>query len=133
MAKRLTQYEINAILGQVVSEIEASKKDLNRTSEVIKMEAKAVADKARLTKLRAELRALEDEIEETHSEFASKKGLSLNVWDFSNGRNPDKFYTLNNTVSYDVKSQIKNQIILSGLKLENLDNLIKDLVKKFSK
>ena len=133
MAKRLTQYEIEAILGQVVSEIEASKEDLVKTPDVVKMEAKAVADKARLTKLREELRTLEDEIQETHSEFARKKGLSINVWDFNNGRNPDQYYTLDNEVSYTTKNQIRNQIILSGLKLENIDDLIGDLVKKFSK
>lgn len=133
MTKRLTQYEIDAILGQVVSEIEANKGDLIRTPDVEKMEKKAAADRKRLKALGDEYDALQKSIITEHSAFAKKKGLSIDTWCFTSSNDPDQFYKLDKSVGRDVKFQIKNQIILSGLKLENLDNLIKDLVKKFSK
>lgn len=133
MAKRLTQYEIDAILGQVVSEIEASKADLTKTPDVVKMEKKAKADRERLDKLQEQHNALKKEIIAEHEAFAKKKGLSFDNWNFSRTYPYDQWYTNDGTVNGDTKRKIKNKIILSGLKLENLDILIKDLVKEFSK
>ena len=131
MAKRLTQYEIDAILEQIVSEIEAKKGKLIRTSDVVEMEKKAAADRERLIALGIEYDNLLKEIKNEHSNFASKKGLSIDTWKFTRTNNPEQFYTVDNSVERNTKQQIRNQIILSGLKMENLDTLIKDLVTKF--
>jgi hypothetical protein len=133
MAKRLTQYEIDAILGQVVSEIEIKKEDLIKDPDVVKMEKKAQADRARLIALGKEYDDLQSQIRNEHSAFASKKGLSIDTWKFTRSGDPEQFYSSNKSVDRTTETQIRNQIILSGLKLENLDSLIGDLVKKFSK
>ena len=140
MAKRLTQYEIDAILGQVVSEIENNKKDLTLDSEMNKMEKLAKADKAHLRILEKEIDELREkydtikcQIQDKHLEFAKEKGLYVNKWNFErSGDIGEQFYNVQ-PLEYDTKAQIRNQIILSGLKLENLDSLIGDLVKKFGK
>jgi len=140
MAKRLTQYEIDAILGQVVSEIENNKKDLTSDSDVVKMEKLAKAEKAQLITLEKELDELRGkydelkyQIQDKHLAFAKEKGLYVNRWDFEkSGDIGEQFYKVQ-PLEYDVKAQIRNQIILSGLKLDNLDSLIGDLVKKFGK
>ena len=140
MAKRLTQYEIDAILGQVVSEIENNKKDLTSDSDVVKMEKLAKAEKAQLITLEKELDKLREkydelkyQIQDKHLAFAKEKGLYVNRWDFEkSGDIGEQFYKVQ-PLDYDVKTQIRNQIILSGLKLDNLDTLIGDLVKKFGK
>lgn len=140
MAKRLTQYEIEAILGQVVSEIENNKKDLTLDSEMNKMEKLAKADKAHLRILEKEIDELREkydtikcQIQDKHLEFAKEKGLYVNKWNFErSGDIGEQFYNVQ-PLEYDTKAQIKNQIILNGLKLENLDSLIGDLVKKFGK
>jgi hypothetical protein len=140
MAKRLTQYEIDAILGQVVSEIENNKKDLTLDSEMNKMEKLAKANKAHLRILEKEIDELREkydtikcQIQDKHLEFAKEKGLYVNKWNFErSGDIGEQFYNVQ-PLEYDTKAQIRNQIILSGLKLENLDSLIGDLVKKFGK
>jgi hypothetical protein len=140
MAKRLTQYEIDAILGQVVSEIENNKKDLTLDSEMNKMEKLAKADKAHLRILEKEIDELREkydtikcQIQDKHLEFAKEKGLYVNKWNFErSGDISEQVYNVQ-PLEYDTKAQIRNQIILSGLKLENLDSLIGDLVKKFGK
>ena len=140
MAKRLTQYEIDAILGQVVSEIENNKKDLTLDSEMNKMEKLAKADKAHLRILEKEIDELREkydtikcQIQDKHLEFAKEKGLYVNKWNFErSGDIGEQFYNVQ-PLEYDTKAQIRNQIILNGLKLENLDSLIGDLVKKFGK
>ena len=141
MAKRLTQYEIDAILGQVVSEIENNRKDLTSDSDVAKMEKKAQADKAHLITLEKEIDGLREkydelksQIQDKHLGFATEKGLYVNRWNFEKSHNiiGEQVYNVQ-PLDYDVKTQIRNQIILSGLKLDNLDTLIGDLVKKFSK
>jgi hypothetical protein len=140
MAKRLTQYEIDAILEQVVSEIENNKKDLTLDSEMNKMEKLAKADKAHLRILEKEIDELREkydtikcQIQDKHLEFAKEKGLYVNKWNFErSGDISEQVYNVQ-PLEYDTKAQIRNQIILSGLKLENLDSLIGDLVKKFGK
>ena len=142
MAKRLTQYEIDAILGQVVSEIENNKKDLTSDSDVVKMEKLAKADKIHLISLEKEIDGLREkydelksQIQDKHLGFAKEKGLYVNKWDFERVHDYDigeQFYSVQ-SLDYDVKTQIRNHIILSGLKLDNLDSLIGDLVKKFGK
>ena len=140
MAKRLTQYEIDAILGQVILEIENSKKDLTLDSEMNKMEKLAKADKAHLRILEKEIDELREkydiikcQIQDKHLEFAKEKGLYVNKWNFErSGDIGEQFYNVQ-PLEYDTKAQIRNQIILNGLKLENLDSLIGDLVKKFGK
>ena len=140
MAKRLTQYEIDAILGQVVSEIENNKKDLTLDSEMNKMEKLAKADKAHLRILEKEIDELREkydtikcQIQDKHLEFAKEKGLYVNKWNFErSGDISEQVYNVQ-PLEYDTKAQIRNQIILNGLKLENLDSLIGDLVKKFGK
>ena len=133
MAKRLTQYEIDAILGQVVSEIESKKGKLIKDSDVVEMEKKAQADRDRLITLGKEYDSLLAQVKNEHSAFAKKKGLSVDTWGFTTNKDPEQFYSTNKSISGDIKTQIKNQIILSGLKLDNLDTLIGDLVKKFGK
>jgi hypothetical protein len=133
MAKRLTQYEIDAILGQVILEIENSKKDLINTSDVVEMEKKAQADRVRLRVLEKEYDNLLNQVKNEHLAFAKKKGLSIDTWGFASNQDPEQFYNTDQSLSYDIRNQIKNQIILNGLKLENLDSLIGDLVKKFGK
>jgi hypothetical protein len=140
MAKRLTQYEIDAILEQVVLEIENNKKDLTLDSEMNKMEKLAKADKAHLRILEKEIDGLREkydelksQIQDKHLGFAKEKGLYVNKWDFErSGDIGEQVYNVQ-PLEYDTKAQIRNQIILSGLKLENLDSLIGDLVKKFGK
>jgi hypothetical protein len=142
MAKRLTQYEIDAILGQVVSEIENNKKDLTSDSDVVKMEKLAKADKIHLITLEKEIDGLREkydelksQIQDKHLGFAKEKGLYVSKWDFERVHDYDigeQFYSVQ-SLDYDVKTQIRNHIILSGLKLDNLDTLIGDLVKKFGK
>jgi hypothetical protein len=140
MAKRLTQYEIEAILGQVILEIENNKKDLTLDSEMNKMEKLAKADKAHLRILEKEIDELREkydtikcQIQDKHLEFAKEKGLYVNKWNFErSGDISEQVYNVQ-PLEYDTKAQIRNQIILSGLKLENLDSLIGDLVKKFGK
>jgi hypothetical protein len=142
MAKRLTQYEIDAILGQVVSEIENNKKNLTSDSDVAKMEKKAQADKIHLITLEKEIDGLREkydelksQIQDKHLGFAKEKGLYVSKWDFERVHDYDigeQFYSVQ-SLDYDVKTQIRNHIILSGLKLDNLDTLIGDLVKKFGK
>jgi hypothetical protein len=140
MAKRLTQYEIDAIVGQVVSEIENNKKDLTSDSDVAEMEKLAKADNSYLVALEEEIDALRErydkiltQIQDKHLAFAKKKGLYVNKWDFGRSHNVNEQVYSIQPLGYDVKTQIKNQIILSGLKLDNLDTLIGDLVKKFGK
>ena len=140
MAKRLTQYEIDAILGQVILEIENNKKDLTLDSEMNKMEKLAKADKAHLRILEKEIDELREkydtikcQIQDKHLEFAKEKGLYVNKWNFErSGDISEQVYNVQ-PLEYDTKAQIRNQIILNGLKLENLDSLIGDLVKKFGK
>jgi hypothetical protein len=133
MAKRLTQYEIDAIQEQIVSEIEASREDLVKTPDVEKMEKEAEADRVLLVKMEAEYRALRDKLEKKHHAFAEKKGLSFDRWSFGRLENSDQFFSFDKSVNYTVKQQIRTKIILSGLKMENLDTLISSLVKEFSK
>jgi hypothetical protein len=133
MAKRLTQYEIDAILGQVVSEIESKKGKLIKDSDVVKMEKKAQADRDRIIALGKEYDNLLAQTKNEHLAFAMEKGLSIDTWGFTTNKDPEQFYSTNKSISGDIKTQIKNHIILSGLKMENLDTLIGDLVKKFGK
>jgi hypothetical protein len=105
-----------------------------------KMEKLAKADKAHLRILEKEIDELREkydtikcQIQDKHLEFAKEKGLYVNKWNFErSGDIGEQFYNVQ-PLEYDTKAQIKNQIILNGLKLENLDSLIGDLVKKFGK
>jgi TolA-binding protein len=128
------------LISSLTSFFDKGKKDLTSDSDVVKMEKLAKAEKAQLITLEKELDELRGkydelkyQIQDKHLAFAKEKGLYVNRWDFEkSGDIGEQFYKVQ-PLEYDVKAQIRNQIILSGLKLDNLDSLIGDLVKKFGK
>jgi hypothetical protein len=122
--RNLKKFEIDAIVNTVVEQLEKNVKSkfiwLNEFEEINKI----IKEKdEEIDKLRDDLEKLKTKY---RNEYKTYKGINF----YYN----DEFIqeTKLTLVDYKIKQKIENEIIISNLKDENVDNLIEKLIEKFS-
>ena len=122
--RNLKKFEIDAIVNTVVEQLEKKEKSkfiwLNEFDEINKI----------IKEKDEEINKLRDDLEKLKTEYKNKYKTHKRINFYSN----DEFIQENtiSSVGYEVRQKIENEIIISNLKDENVDNLIEKLIEKFS-
>jgi hypothetical protein len=120
---KLKSYEIDAVTDKVM---ELLKEEWSKKQPTFAKENKErLALEAKIEKLNAELQELRDQAWKMTEDVRKKYKEKYIHFD------GQKYYSQNN--DWYTKVSIKQEIILSQIKSENLDETISNLVKKFSK
>ena len=120
---KLKSYEIDAVTDKVMGLLkeEWSKKQPTFTKE----NKERLALEAKINELETELQELRD-LSYKMNEAIQKKYKDIYI--YFDGK---EYYSQDN--NWQVQSQVRQEIILSQIKSDNLDEIISNLVKQFSK
>jgi uncharacterized protein YihD (DUF1040 family) len=120
---KLKGYEIEAVTDKVM---ELLKEEWSKNQPIFTKETKErLALEAKISKLNAELQELKDQTWKMTEDMRKKY---KDVYIAFDGK---KYHSQNN--NWQTKLSIKQEIILSQIKSDNLDETISNLVKKFAK
>lgn len=120
---KLKGYEIDAVTAKVM---ELLNEGWSKSQPTFTKETKErLALEAKIGKLEAELKELNDQAWKMTEDVRKKYKEEYIHFD------GQKYYSQNN--NWQVQSQVRQEIILSQIKSDNLDETISNLVKKFAK
>jgi hypothetical protein len=120
---KLKGYEIDAVTAKVM---ELLNEEWSKSQPTFTKETKErLALQAKIGKLEAELKELNDQAWKMTEDVRKKYKEKYIHFD------GQKYYSQNN--NWQVQSQVRQEIILSQIKSDNLDETISNLVKKFAK
>jgi hypothetical protein len=120
---KLKSYEIDAVTDKVMALLkeEWSKKQPTFTKE----NKERLVLEAKIEKLDAELKELRDQAWKITEDVRKKY---KDIYIYFDGK---EYHSQDN--NWQVQSQVRQEIILSQIKSDNLDEIISNLVKQFSK